>query len=512
MLADLSFDWLLPIFSSENIRNIFIKLGQSSTREPWFFTDFTFLATFGFFLLIYAVIYKRETVRKVYIILFSLFFYYKSSGLFLGLFVLMIISDFLFALLIQKAERIKRKIFLLLGLAYSLSFLLYFKYTNFFIENFNLYLGTHFTPKNLFLPIGISFYTFQSISYIIDVYRKEITASKNIIDYTFYMTFFPHLVAGPIVRAKDFLPQIYNYTIIDGAVFKESFFRIIIGLIKKLFIADYLAKYADLVYASPGAFSGGENLLSMYAYTFQIYFDFSGYSDIALGLALLLGYRLKENFDNPYASADITTFWRKWHISLSSWLRDYIYIPLGGNRKGEINRYVFLMLTMLIGGFWHGASWTFVFWGLAHGLALAAHKLWSGPGAKKPATELSRIGRILKAPKYFFSVLLTFHFVALCWIFFRANTFDIAFQSILSIFNKMHYHDFVGFWMARKETVIMLLTASLIVFFPSIIKQKLINIALRLPVWSWLIIMLLAMQLIIQFKDSVVQPFIYFQF
>jgi alginate O-acetyltransferase complex protein AlgI len=512
MMSQFSFEWLLPIFSWEYIRNIFVELSRSSTREPWFFTDFTFLATFGFFLLIYAIIYKKEAVRKVYIILFSLFFYYKSSGLFLGLFVLMIISDFLFALLIQKAEGVKRKIYLLLGLAYSLSFLLYFKYTNFFIANFNQYWGTHFTPKNLFLPIGISFYTFQSISYIVDVYRKEIAATKNMVDYAFYMTFFPHLVAGPIVRAKDFLPQIYNYTIIDSAVFKESFFRIITGLVKKLFIADYLAKYADLVYTSPGVFSGGENLLSMYAYTFQIYFDFSGYSDIALGLALLLGYRLKENFDNPYASADITAFWRKWHISLSSWLRDYIYIPLGGNRKGEINRYIFLMVTMLIGGFWHGASWTFVFWGFAHGLALAFHKLWSGWTGKISKPANSGLGRFLKVPKNMFSVLLTFHFVALCWIFFRAASFNMAFDSILAILHKTHYSDFVGFWMARKEILIMLMVAAVIVFVPPAMKQRLMNGVLRLPVWSWMIIMLLALQLIVQFKDSVVQPFIYFQF
>ena len=260
-------------------------------------------------------------------------------------------------------------------IAFNLSFLLYFKYANFFIENTNLLLLTHFEFVDLFLPIGISFYTFQSISYLVDVYRGQINASTNFLDYAFYMTFFPHLVAGPIVRASDFLGQVNHPTRPNALVFKESFVRILLGLIKKLFIADYLAKYVDMVFANPGFYAGVENLLAVFAYTFQIYFDFSGYSDIAIGLALLVGYRLKENFDNPYNSTNITVFWRKWHISLSSWLRDYVYIPLGGNRKGEFNTYLFLLTTMLIGGFWHGASWKFVFWGAAHGLALGFHKL-----------------------------------------------------------------------------------------------------------------------------------------
>ena len=196
----------------------------------------------------------------------------------------------------------------------------------------------NFVIEKLFLPIGISFYTFQSISYIVDVYQGKIKSSSNFVDYAFYMTFFPHLVAGPIVRAKDFLPQIVAPQIINAALYKESIMRITIGLIKKLFIADYLGKYVSLVHETPNGFSGFEHLISMYAYSFQIYFDFSGYSDIAIGLALLLGYRLKDNFDAPYLASNITVFWRKWHMSLSSWLKDYIYIPLGGSKKGVFNK------------------------------------------------------------------------------------------------------------------------------------------------------------------------------
>ena len=421
----------LNIFKVETLKEWFAY----STTEPWFFTEFSFLAVFGVFLIIYSLLAKANTWRKIYIILLSIFFYYKSSGPFLSLFVLMIISDYLFALAIHNKQGLTKKILLWLSLSYSLSFLLYFKYANFFIQNFNQFLGTSFTEHDLFLPIGISFYTFQSISYLVDVYKKEIPPTKNITDYAFYMTFFPHLVAGPIVRAKDFLPQIVYPQIINATLYKESLLRIIIGLLKKLFIADYLAKYVDIIHQTPSGFTGGENLLSMYAYSFQIYFDFSGYSDIAIGIALLLGYRLKENFENPYSATNITEFWRKWHISLSNWLRDYVYIPLGGNRKGVFNTYLFLLVTMLVGGFWHGADWRFVFWGFAHGLALIIHKVWKQffPGAtKKWYTQV-------------FSILLTFHFVGFCWIFFRATSFNSAFTSIEQIFFNIQFQDFVGF-------------------------------------------------------------------
>lgn len=489
---------LAPLHHPKVLENVF----GYSTKEPWFFTEFSFLAVFGIFLVFYAALVQKNTWRKIYIIAFSLFFYYKSSGPFLGLFVLMIVSDYLFALSIQKQTGIRKKLLLWLSLSYSLSFLLYFKYANFFIHNCNQLLGTHFTDHNLFLPIGISFYTFQSISYLVDVYRNEIPATRNVSDYAFYMTFFPHLVAGPIVRAKDFLPQIFSPQIITAALYKESLIRILAGLMKKLFIADYLGKYVDLVHALPANFSGGENLLGMYAYSFQIYFDFSGYSDIAIGIALMLGYRLKENFDNPYSAGNITAFWRKWHISLSSWLRDYVYIPLGGNRKGEFNTYLFLMITMLVGGFWHGADWRFLFWGIAHGLALAFHKAWQQlfPNAKNPWYA------------QIFGVLLTFNFVAFCWIFFRATSFGSAFDSIEQIAFHTQWKDFTGFWLSRQEMGCMLLLAACIVFSPPNHKERFYKKLQILPTFTWILWVLIALQIIIQFKDDVVQPFIYFQF
>jgi alginate O-acetyltransferase complex protein AlgI len=494
--------WVNQIFAPLRDPKLLENMFGYSTKEPWFFTEFTFLAVFGIFLVIYATLVQKNTWRKIYIISFSLFFYYKSSGPFLGLFALMIVSDYLFALAIENNQGIKKKILLWLSLSYSLSFLLYFKYANFFILNINSLFHTHFNDQNLFLPIGISFYTFQSISYLVDVYRNEIKATRNVSDYAFYMTFFPHLVAGPIVRAKDFLPQIFTPQIINAALYKESLFRILIGLLKKLFVADYIGKYVDIVHEAPANFSGAENLLAMYGYSFQIYFDFSGYSDIAIGIALILGYRLKENFENPYSSSNITVFWRKWHISLSSWLRDYIYIPLGGNRKGVFNTYLFLMITMLIGGFWHGADWRFIFWGFAHGLALAFHKAWSQFFPSKSKTRFSQI----------WGVILTFHFVAFCWIFFRAISFQSAFTSITQICTNFNWTDFGGFWISRSETGFMLIFAAFIAFVSPTLKDNFYRKIQTLPSFTWIILVLFVLQIIIQFKDDVVQPFIYFQF
>jgi D-alanyl-lipoteichoic acid acyltransferase DltB (MBOAT superfamily) len=271
-------------------------------------------------------------------------------------------------------------------------------------------------------------------------------------------------------------------------------------LVKKLLIADFLGKYVDLIHDAPSGFSGLEHALAMYAYSFQIYFDFSGYSDIAIGIALILGYRMKENFFNPYTAENITVFWRKWHISLSLWLRDYIYIPLGGNRKGTVNMYLFLFLTMLIGGIWHGADWKFIFWGCAHGVLLILHKLFV-----KPREKAAKWSTVL-------GIILTFHAVGFLWIFFRATSFETAFESIQFIFTKTNPLDLVGFCYTRPEVISLLVIASGIVFAPWKMKQNLINRVLSLPLYLWPVILLVALQLILQFRDNSIEPFIYFQF
>lgn len=488
-------EFLKGIPFEQLIRDLFLY----STKEPWFFTEFSFLFIFGIFVFFYALLFNWNVIRKCYLIAFSLFFYYKSSGPFLALFITQVTLDYLFAQWIQKKDGFTKKLIGIISILFSLSFLLYFKYANFFIENTNSLLLTHFEFVDLFLPIGISFYTFQSISYLVDVYKEEIKASTNFLDYAFYMNFFPHLVAGPIVRASDFLGQVNHPERPSAHVFKESFVRIILGLIKKLFIADYLAKYVDMVFASPSIYSGGENIIGVIAYTFQIYFDFSGYSDIAIGLALLVGYRLKENFENPYNATNITVFWRKWHISLSSWLRDYVYIPLGGNRRGEFNTYLFLLITMLVGGFWHGASWKFVFWGAAHGIALGIHKLiknW--------------------IPDHFIlnglGWLCTFVFVSFCWIFFRASDLNSAIEIIMRITYHTQWIDFKGFWFSRFDFSLLIFAVFIIILIPMNWKKWSIESLFYVPAFFWIFFLFIALQLIIQFRDEVVQPFIYFQF
>lgn len=476
-----------------------------SFENPWFFTHFGFLAVFGIFILGYAFLYQKLLFRKIYLILFSLFFYYKSSGPFLLLFLLFIIADYLFAQWIENIKvNWKRKLMLTLSICISLSALIYFKYSGFFLKTMNDLFRFNFHITDIFLPIGISFYTFQSISYIVDVYHGKIHSSKSFLDYAFYMTFFPHLVAGPIVRAKDFIPQINEELTINSNQVKEGIFRIFLGLGKKLLLADYLSRYVDIVHTNTGGYSGAENLFSMLSYSCQIYFDFSGYSDIAIGLAILLGYRLKENFQNPYHAVSITDFWRRWHMSLSSWLRDYIYIPLGGNRKGNIATYIFLMITMTIGGLWHGASWKFVLWGIGHGLALSFHKIFT-----------TNKNLLHDEKNYFWntiSVINTFIFVSLMWIFFRANDYDAAINAYKSILLDQHLKDYLGFYIERKE-VLGLLILSLFVIFMPVQFKKIVQLRFeKIPFLFLILTFILILQLILELRDTEIKPFIYFQF
>jgi D-alanyl-lipoteichoic acid acyltransferase DltB (MBOAT superfamily) len=477
------------------------SIWQYSLDKPWFFTNLSFLGALGVFLMLYALVLDKPIFKKLMLIAFSLFFYYKSSGPYLIIFISMIIVDYNVAILIEKIRsEIFKKVLLTISIILSLSFLLYFKYSGFFIINFNSIFNGDIDIPKLFLPIGISFYTFQSISYIVDVYNKQIDSTKKFIDYVFYMTFFPHLVAGPIVRARDFIYQIDFPLKINKVIFKESLFRIVLGLGKKLLIADYLAKYVDIVHSNPGDYSGLENLISMYAYSFQIYFDFSGYSDIAIGIALILGYNLKENFDHPYLAENITSFWRKWHMSLSSWLRDYLYIPMGGNRKGIFNTYLFLLITMTVGGFWHGAKWTFIIWGILHGIGLMVHKLVGKYNLTKMFSNKT------------INVFITFNFISILWVFFRSADTPAALASLNKIFFDTNLTQIIGFYMARKEVLLFLILSSAFIFLIHYLKPFIIKCYNKVPIYISVVLIIIFFQIIIQVKDNIVEPFIYFQF
>ena len=363
--------------------------------SPLIFSSGLFLFLFAGFLLVYSVFRRAPMARIVYVIAFSLYFYYKSSGIYFLLLVFAAASDFLIARGIYRARfRWTKRWLVVLSVAVNLGMLGYFKYTNFLIDISNQLFGQGFLQfQNIFLPVGISFFVFQSMSYTIDIYRGQLKPLSNWLDYLFYLSFFPQLVAGPIVRARDFIPQIrQNPVVVTREMFGTGVFLILTGLFKKAIISDYISlNFVDRIFDEPLLYSGFECLMGIYGYALQIYCDFSGYSDMAIGIALLLGFRFPKNFDAPYKSATITEFWRRWHISLSTWLRDYLYISLGGNRKGRIRTYGNLLLTMLLGGLWHGAAWQYVVFGLLHGIILCMERL----GLRRALEQLPRLFRHL---------------------------------------------------------------------------------------------------------------------
>jgi len=476
------------------------ELFSFSPGNPLLFHTGFFFFFLCIFLIGYSFVADNPKARNMYIMLLSFYFYYKTSGWFLGLLVFTISSDYFFSRVIERTkEEVTRKTALVTGILLSLSFLLYFKYVNFFITNVNALTGSEYLVRNVILPIGISFYTFQSISYLVDVYKKKITVPR-FRDYLMYMSFFPHLVAGPIVRASDFLPQVKKGVTITPETRNEAFYLIIKGLIKKAIISDYIAQYADSIFSQPDAFSGTENTFATLCYTFQIFFDFSGYTDIAIGVALLLGFRLGINFRSPYKSLNITDFWRRWHISLSQWLRDYIYIPMGGNAKGFRIQLLLLVTTMLIGGFWHGADWKFVFWGLGHGLLLVFHKLF----VKYFPGEM----RFFKPIGW----LLTFSCVALLWVPFRATSMADTLTVYKSMFTSFDFGMLRLIAENNPLLIVLFILGAWLTLMPEQFKEILRNIFFSSKFVFKMAMLIVVIQLMIQMRVQDVHPFIYFEF
>ncbi len=365
-----------------------------------------------------------NSLRHVLLLLASYVFYgwwnWKCCFLMLGLTVVAYVCAAAY-------EKDGRKLWVTLGVIAPLVILGIFKYFNFFVDSFCALLGlSRAGSLNILLPVGISFYTFQSLSYTIDVYRGKLPAEKSFVNVALYIAFFPQLVAGPIVKAGEYLPQLREDRNISLSNLQQGVQCFVLGLFKKVVLADNISVFVDAVYDCPAAFHAVTVLLAVAAYSIQIYCDFSGYSDMAVGCAKCLGYDLPRNFNLPYISKNVTEFWKRWHISLSTWLMEYLYFPLGGNRKGTVRRYINLMLTMLIGGLWHGASWTFVAWGGLHGLALCVHKLFLKAAQGREKKDNALLSAL--------SVLATFCFVSLCWVFFRAGDFATAMRVFQAIF------------------------------------------------------------------------------
>ncbi len=362
-----------------------------------------------------ALRHSSWTTRKAFLVAVSFLFYMSWSPPFGGLLLGSTLVNFAVGLGLERTTNAtRRRLLLVASLAFNLGMLGFFKYGTFVSQNVAWLLGGDAWLVGLILPVGISFFTFESLSYTINVYRGE-RASRSLLDFALFLSFFPHLVAGPIVRPRAFLPQLLVPPHVDRQTVELALARIAQGLIKKVVLADTLGQYVDLVWSRPGMLpaSGGYPLgnvaLAAYAYAFQIYFDFSGYTDIALGLARLFGFTLPENFDRPYLAANPREFWQRWHITLSTWLRDYLYVPLGGNRHGTARTYLNLFITMLLGGLWHGPAWGFVLWGGYHGVLLVVHRWWT---AGRPARALTGVRHVL-------ACVVTFHLVTLGWVLFR---------------------------------------------------------------------------------------------
>ena len=486
-----------------------IEVLSYNPKEPMIFSSGLFLLLFLGFTFIYMCLQKKLTARLLFVTAFSYYFYYKSSGIYFFLLAIVTISDYLLAGAIYRNKEKKglRKFLVTLSLLIDLGLLGYFKYTNFFAGMVAQMLEYNFQPWDIFLPVGISFFTFQSLSYTIDVYRGNLKPLPSILDYAFYVSFFPQLVAGPIVRASDFAPQIRKPIVITNDMFARGVYFIMIGLFKKAVISDYISlNFVDRVFDNPSLYSGLENLLGIYGYAMQIYCDFSGYSDMAIGIALLLGFHFPLNFNAPYSAVSITDFWRRWHISLSTWIRDYIYISLGGNRKGKVRQYFNLILTMLLGGLWHGASLNFIAWGGMHGVALAAHKVFSTGVLKHKRDYKSKgICRI-------FGVFITFNFVCFTWLFFRNTSFDTSIVMLNRIVYEFHPELFLQLIDGYKYVFALMLLGYITHFIPNRWQEGIISGIKRTNVVIDAVLIVIVIYIVIQVKSSAIQPFIYFQF
>lgn len=515
---------------------------------------------------------KKFLVRSVFLTLVSIFFYYKSSEFFALLLIFSLVINYFLGKAIYNAEtKLGKKWIIALSAIINLLILGYFKYTYFFTEAFNSLAHTDFIPTNVFaefanwmlgeptfitkilLPVGVSFFTFQSISYVVDIYREEIKPVKNFFDYTFFVTFFPQLVAGPIVRARDFIPQIHQPFELNKTDYSEAVAQIVTGLLKKVVLADFIAiHFIDKIADAPEAYPGFVSVLAMWGYSLQIYGDFSGYTDIAIGLSRLMGFKLLENFNSPYKAINVADFWRRWHKSLGSWLRDYLYIPLGGNRSGGIGTFIAtftififlvfitqwyelfyvygglmvvyliavrfipsaktvvyrdlnLLITMVVGGLWHGASENFVIWGVMNGAALVFYNYW-----KKFSPYEHKTGWLT----HFWKIFITFNFITFTRIWFRLEDDGapmIMLNQIIHHFD-FSWKTFVLVISTYQEVFWVMLAGFTIHWLPSRVKEWYMNVFAKMPAVLQVVAVVFIVVLMYQTMTGESKAFVYFQF
>ncbi|MCM1483357.1 MAG: MBOAT family protein [Muribaculaceae bacterium] len=485
-----------------------IDVLKFDAANPLLFNTGLFLILFAAFLLIYHMMRRFRVAKLIFVILFSLYFYYKSSAEYCFILLGVCIADYVLGLLMERTtSRLWRRCIVGLNVFINIGMLVYFKYFNLIYETIANFSGTKFDALDIILPAGISFFTFRSISYIVDIYRGDIKACHDFLAYTFYLTFFPPLLAGPVVRAKDMLPQVQADPVASRTMVSEGLFLIMCGLVKKVIVADFISQnFVDRIFDNPSLYSGFENMMGIYGFTIQLYCDFSGYSDMAIGIALLLGYRFLDNFRSPFKSQSPTEFWHRWHISLSGWLRDYVYIPLGGNRKGRPRQHANLMTTMLVGGLWHGASWMYVIWGGLQGLLLVGHK-----ASKAVMPRLSEEKRSQKW-RVALNIFVTFNLIALSFVFFRARSLDTVREMGTQIFTSFHLSvapQFIGGYLM---IVLAMVLGYVMHFMPSRWTSRLKARYHMLPLVVQAIVLAIVILVIIQVRSSDIVPFIYLQY
>ncbi len=550
----------------ETLKNIFLYDQES----PLLFTRLYFWGFYAFVLAVYSIIYKKNALRNGYLFLVSLFFYYKTGGLFFFILIFSTTSNFFIGKAIYSARTpLAKKLFVALSVFLSLGVLAFFKYDYFFTETINnvfstklevvthaakwsnVLLGTHFDIGKILPPVGISFFTFQTISYTVDVYLQKVKPVKSIADFGFYVSFFPQLVAGPIVRAAQFIPQLYKKYTLSRYEFGLGLYLILKGLMKKMFVGDFIAvNLIDRVFADPITYTGFENLMALYGYSLQVYCDFSGYTDIAIGVALLLGFYLPKNFNSPYKAKSCGEFWKRWHISLSSWLKDYLYIPMGGNRGGSLFTYLSLatilifivliagklwlaplftiiiaviwlltrlfpglrltistniniMMTMLLGGLWHGSSWMFVLWGGLNGVGVVVYKFWKKISPYENSTHWLA---------NFWKIFITFNFITFTRIWFRGETMQ-------GTYDLMHQVSSSFGWLLLPEMIttywkvfVVMAFGFVVHWLPDAFKVRYREWFINTPVYLKIIICIVVVFIIYQSLSADLQPFIYFQF
>jgi alginate O-acetyltransferase complex protein AlgI len=479
------------------------------------FNSFTFIAFFVLLLILHNLPFSWR-VKKINLLIASYIFYAAWNPPFILLLWLSTVVDFFVGRALYHQQNVtKRKWLLLISLIGNLGMLCFFKYGTFLLENFTVLMnaaGIEFHPAkpNIILPAGISFYTFTTLCYTIDMYKRKSEPVRSMLDFSLFVTFFPHLVAGPIVRPPQLVPQFETPRKATQLQLSQGLFLLSLGLFMKVVLADtMLAGTADLVFGFKGMLASVDAWTGVLAFSGQIFFDFAGYSTCAIGVAMCLGFSLPENFRYPYAAIGFSDFWKRWHITLSLWLRDYLYIEIGGNRKGELRTYFNLMITMLLGGLWHGANWTFVVWGALHGTYLCVERMLVRRPRPVPDVSLQKASFIPTGVSQFPLALLTFFLVTITWVFFRSPDFGGAWHMLTSMFGQAHKGAML---LPTTDILKVLIVIVPMLFFHWIMRNtNVLSVAKKIhPVVLGLVWAFLLMAIVVSQKTG--DSFIYFQF